>query len=96
MAPPETEHSVIEVHRFGAEDSPIPKSLIDMITSDSVLKHIVNLTPATLRKMIYANETGFTHRSQVGRTYRTRGDLVVTVFNLYSEGKLEFLKKAFS
>ena len=67
-----------------------------MTTSDSVLKHIVNLTPATLRELIYANETGFTRRSQVGRTYPTRGDLVVAAFSLYSEGKLEFLKKAFS
>jgi hypothetical protein len=67
-----------------------------MTTSDSVLKHIVNLTPATLRELIYANEPGFTRRSQVHRTYRTRGDLVVAVFSLYSEGKLEFLKKAFS
>lgn len=67
-----------------------------MTTADSVLKHIVNLTPATLREIVYANETGFTRRSQVGRTHPTRGDLVVVVFNLYLEGKLEFLKKAFS
>ena len=64
-----------------------------MTNQRTVLARIGNIPPATLRELIYSSDDSlqFTRRSQVNRLYKTRGDLIATVFNLYLEGKLQWL-----
>lgn len=65
------------------------------MTNHPVLVRIGNLTPAMMRELIYAadDKSQFTRRCQVGKLYKTRGDLIATVFSLYHEGKLQWLTK---
>lgn len=62
-----------------------------MTNHQAVLVKIANMKPSHLRELIYVTDEGFTRRNQVKRLYRTRGDLVAAVFNLYHEGKLNHL-----
>lgn len=64
-----------------------------MTNQHAILARIGNMTPTMLRELIYSSDDSrqFTRRSQVARLYKTRGDLIATVFNLYQEGKLQWL-----
>ena len=58
-----------------------------MNDNHAALVQIANMTPTVLRELIYVNEP-YTRRDQVKRHYRTRGDLVATVYDLYLQGKI--------
>lgn len=49
-----------------------------------VLRKLVNMSPSTLRELIYVyHPVEYHSREQVRRLYKERGDLVETVFNLW-------------
>jgi len=56
----------------------------------SALARIANLSPATLREIVYVHEP-YTRREQVKRHYRTKGELVAAVYNLYLDGTISHI-----
>lgn len=58
-----------------------------MTDNHAALVQIANMPPVVLRELLYVNEP-FTRREQVKRHYRTRGDLVASVYDLHLQGRI--------
>jgi hypothetical protein len=63
-----------------------------MIHNHTALVRIANMTPNALRELVYVND-GYARRDHVRRHYRSKGDLVATVYDLYLDGKLPHITR---